>query len=95
MLGWLTASMSSTERAVAGDWVPILHLGHDAWLGILGDGLYLGDLGGPKRQVDPAEPTGLLPCLEWPFSVALAEIRDREAELSWPPAPWSRVCHSL
>jgi hypothetical protein len=77
--------MSSTKKGVDGDWVPILHLGHEAWLGLLRDDLFVGDLEGPKRQVDSAEPTGLLPCLERPFSVVLAEIRDREAELLWPP----------
>jgi hypothetical protein len=81
--------MSPTnERSAA--WVPILHLSHDAWLGLLGKTPFVGDLEGPKRQVDPDEPTGLLPCLERPYAVVVAELHDRESELSLSPGSLTR-----
>ncbi len=66
-------------------WVPALHLGHDAWVGLLGDDVFVGDVDGPVRDVDPGEPTGLLPCLERPYSVIVAELQEREVELSLRP----------
>lgn len=75
--------MSSTDELPSGaSWVPLLHLGDDAWLGMLGTQVFVGDLHGPKREVDPDEPIGLLPCLERPYSVIVEELREREAELS-------------
>jgi hypothetical protein len=81
--------MSVTDERPGG-WVRVLHLGHDAWLGLLGDGLlgdglFVGDLVGPKREVDPSEPTGLLACLERHYFVIVAELQDREFELSLLP----------
>lgn len=66
-------------------WVPVLHLGHVAWVGLQGDALFVGDLDGPEREVDPDEPTRLLPCLERPYSVIVAELQERESELTLPP----------
>lgn len=80
--------MSSTDAPAA--WVPVLRVDHDAWLGLLGNTLFVGNLEGPQREIDPNEPTGLLPCLERPYSVVMAEIRDRESELSLSPGVLTR-----
>lgn len=77
--------MSSDELPADSTWVPILHLGQESWLGMLGAALYVGDLHRPKREVDPHEPVGLLPCLERPYSVIVAELSDRETDMSRSP----------
>ena len=46
--------------------------------------LFVGDAAGPKREVDPGNPVGLLPCLERPRATVLAELVDRERDLSLP-----------
>jgi hypothetical protein len=74
--------MSSTDPAVTRPWIRILHLGGDAWLGLVGETLFVGDYETPKREVDRGNPIGLLPCLERPYDVVVAELHAREAELS-------------
>lgn len=77
--------MSSTERVPTGaSWVRVLHLAHEAWLGLFNGELFVGVADGPQREIDPAEPTSLLPCLERPYSSVVAELREREHELSLP-----------
>jgi hypothetical protein len=74
--------MSSTDPADTTRWTRILHLGGDAWLGLVGEVLFVGDHDSPKREVDRVAPTGLLPCLERPYDVVVAELREREEELA-------------
>jgi hypothetical protein len=74
--------MSSTDQAGSTPWTRILHLGGDTWLGLVGEALFVGDHENPKREVDRAAPTGLLPCLERPYDVVVAELRTRAGELS-------------
>lgn len=62
-------------------WTRILKLSDENWLGVLDDELFLGSYQAPIRRVDPVNPTGLLPCLEQPRSVVVAELQNREAEL--------------
>lgn len=74
--------MSSTDPSMPTRWTRLLHLGGDAWLGLAQETLYVGDENGPRREVDPGNPTGLLPCLERPYDVVLLELQEREVELS-------------
>jgi len=83
--------MSSTDPSRPTGWTRLLHLGGDAWLGLAGGALSVGDENGPRREVDPANPTGLLPCLERPHDVVLLELRDREVELSMAPGSLSAL----
>jgi hypothetical protein len=63
-------------------WAVLLSLGGDAWAGLVDRSrLHVGDAAGPQREVDTTLPIGLLPCLERPYSVVLAELKDREIEL--------------
>jgi hypothetical protein len=73
--------MLPTDFAAGLAWTRILQLSSDAWLGAVGDELFVGGYEAPRRRVDPARPTGLLPCLERPRSVVVAELRAREVEL--------------
>ena len=73
--------MSLTDSPAGLVWTRILQVSSEVWLGALGDELFVGAYEGPKRRVDTARPTGLLPCLERPRSVVLAELRAREVEL--------------
>lgn len=75
--------MSSTDPTRS-SWIRILHLGGESWLGLVGDELFVGDETTPKRPLDPAIPTGLLPCLERPYQVVKAELDEREDALSLP-----------
>jgi hypothetical protein len=76
--------MSAPDRATPSSWTRVIPLGEEAWLDLVGSSLFVGDAVGPKREVDPANPVGLLPCLERPRSVVLDELADRERELSLP-----------
>jgi hypothetical protein len=77
--------MSCTEQPCSGHpWVPLLELGHGAWLGLLSGTLFVGVAEGPQREVDLSEPIGLLPVLERTYSVVVGELQDREIELSMP-----------
>lgn len=79
--------MGSTSRGAETPacWIVILHLGGESWLGMDShQELHIGDLAGPRRPLDPAQPVGLLPCLERPLSVVIAELKMREDELGLP-----------
>jgi hypothetical protein len=73
--------MSPTDPPATTAWLRILQLGSDAWLGLVGEELFVGSYETPKRRVDPANPTGLLPCLEKPRDIVIAELRAREVDL--------------
>lgn len=75
------SSRSSTAPAASAPWVRVLHLGGDTWLGLVDDALFVGDHETPKREVERLNPTGLLPCLERPYDVVVAELQAREVEL--------------
>jgi hypothetical protein len=62
-------------------WVPILEIGHDTWVGVVGGNTYVGSNEAPIRRVDPARPTGLLPCLEMSRESIIAKLRERAREL--------------
>ena len=67
------------------DWIRLLRLGDESWLGIVAGRLTVGDATGPKRAVDPAHPIGLLPLLERPYSVVALELKERETALALAP----------
>lgn len=61
-----------------------MSLGGETWLGLSNETFYVGDQSDPKREMDPANPIGLLPCLDRPRDAVLAEITERELYLSLP-----------
>jgi hypothetical protein len=74
--------MSFTRRSKPTGWTRLLRIDDHSWLGLVDAVLFVGDLDGPKRQIDPDLPIGLLPCLERPYSAVLLEIEERESALS-------------
>ena len=75
-------SMSSPEQATPNSWIRVIPLGGETWLDIVGSSLFVCDSVGPKREVDPASPIGLLPLLERPRDTVLAELSGRKRDLS-------------
>lgn len=73
--------MSHTETEAAQAWIRVLPFDDGAWVGLVGDELFVGDYESPKRRIDPEDPIGLLPCLEKPRRVVQDELRAREVEL--------------
>ncbi|MEV7692174.1 hypothetical protein AB0N73_02465 [Microbacterium sp. NPDC089189] len=66
-------------------WTPVLRLDESSWLGLVGTSLYVGGLSEPKRELDPAHPIALLPCLERSRRSVVSELTEREAELDRAP----------
>jgi hypothetical protein len=61
-------------------WLPVIHLGGDRWVGLVGLAeLFVGSRNGAVRRVERDAPTGLLPLLERPRAVVKAEIDEWEA----------------
>ena len=57
------------------EWLPILQLGDDRWVGVTRGGeVFVGTRSSAKRRVDPDAPTGLLALLERPLAAVKAEI---------------------
>jgi hypothetical protein len=73
--------MYLTDSIAGSAWTRILHLGGDAWLGLVRGVPFIGDYEVARRRVDLERPTGLLPCLERPRAVVISELRSRELEL--------------
>lgn len=66
------------------EWVVYLRVSPSVWLGSQGDALFIGDVRSPRREVDLANPIGLLPLLERSFDKARSELRARAGELGLP-----------
>lgn len=82
ILSLLFPQMAMTVSDSKGDWHPVLQISSDAWLGFKGQdrsSLWIGDFRQERREVQPANPTGLLSLLERPYSVILAEIEFAES----------------
>lgn len=82
--------MSSIDTRSGRAWTLVLHLGADAWVGLAGDELCVGDINKPKRRIDPADPVGLLPLLERPYDGVVEELHEREQALGLPRGSLSR-----
>lgn len=75
-----------TTSQEGSSWRPLLQSSPGTWIGVKDDdhlALWLGDFDRAKRLIDPANPVGLRPLIEQPYSVVQAEFEELEAGLGF------------